>query len=64
MDPCTGRTSRNYHIPEELRGELQEIIDQMLRYMIIRYSSSPLNSPILLVKNKKMHPGKKIAVSS
>jgi hypothetical protein len=53
MDPCTGKASRNYHIPKELRGELQEITDKMLRDMIIRYSSSPLKSPILLVKKKE-----------
>ena len=53
MDPCTGRASRNYQILEEIRGELQGIIDQMLRDMVTRYSSSLWNSPIIMMKKKE-----------
>jgi hypothetical protein len=36
-----------------LKGELQGKIDEMLRDKIFRHSSSPWNSPIILVKKKK-----------
>jgi len=51
--PCRGIASRNYPIPEALKGELQDIIDQMLHDKIIRHSTSPWNSPIILVKKKE-----------
>ena len=50
IDPCRGIASRNYQIPEALKDELQSIVNQMLRDKIIRHSSSPWNSPIILVK--------------
>jgi len=52
IDPCRGIASRNYQIPEALNGELQSIVNQMLRDKIIRHSSSPWNSPIILVKKE------------
>jgi hypothetical protein len=52
-DLCRGRASRNYQIPEALKGELQGINDQMLQDKIIRHSDSPWNSPIILVKKKE-----------
>jgi len=45
--------SRNYQVPEALKGELQGIIDEMLRDKIFRHSSSLWNSPIILVKKKE-----------
>jgi hypothetical protein len=53
IDPHRGIASRNYQIPDTLNGELQGIIDQMLRDNIIRHSNSPWNSPIILVKKKE-----------
>lgn len=53
VDPCRGITSRNYRIPEALRGELKQITNQMLSDKIIRHSSSPWNSPMILVKKKE-----------
>ena len=52
IDPCRGMTSRNYQIPEALKGELQSLVNQMLRDKFIRHSSSPWNSPIILVKKE------------
>jgi len=45
IDSCRGIVSRNYPIPEVLKGELQD--------KIIRHSNSPWNSPILLVTMKQ-----------
>ena len=53
IDPCRGTVSRNYPIREALKGELQDIIDQMLRDKIIRHSTSPWNSPIILAKKNE-----------
>ena len=53
IDPCRGIASRNYQIPEALQGELQGIIDEMLRDKIIRHSNSPWNSPIIFVKKEE-----------
>jgi len=50
IDPCRGIASRNYQIPEALKDELQSIVNQMLRDKI-RHSSSPWNSPIILVED-------------
>ena len=52
IEPCRGIASRNYQIPDALKGELQGIINQMLHDKIIRHSNSPWNSPIILVKKK------------
>ena len=52
IDPCRVITSRNCQIPEALTDELQSIVNQMLRDKIIRHSSSPWNSPIILVKKE------------
>jgi hypothetical protein len=53
IDPCRGIASRNYQIPEALKDELQRIIDEMRCDKIIRHSSGPWDSPIILVKNKE-----------
>jgi hypothetical protein len=53
IDQCRGIASRNYMIPEALRGKLQVTIDQLLSDKIIRHSNSPWNSPIMLVKKKE-----------
>jgi hypothetical protein len=58
IDPCRGIASRNYRIPEALKGELNRIIDKMLKDQIIRHSTSPWNSPIILVKKKEDASGK------
>jgi hypothetical protein len=41
IDPCRGIASRNYRIPEALKGELNQITDKMLKDKIIRHSTSP-----------------------
>jgi hypothetical protein len=53
IDQCRGIVSRNYRLPEALKGELKQITDQMLRDKIIRHSNSPWNSPIILVRKKE-----------
>jgi hypothetical protein len=59
IDPCRGIiASRNYRIPEALKGELNQITDRMLNDKIIRHSTSPWNSPIILVKKKEDASGK------
>ena len=58
IDPCRGIASRNYRIPEALKGELNQITDNMLKDKIIRHSTSPWNSPIILVKKKEDASGK------
>jgi hypothetical protein len=58
IDPFRGIASRNYRIPEALKGELKQITQQMLRDKIIRHSTSPWNAPIILVKKKEDASGK------
>jgi hypothetical protein len=58
IDPCRGIASRNYRIPEALKGELKQITEQMISDKIIRHSTSPWNSPIILVKKKEDASGK------
>jgi hypothetical protein len=58
IDPCRGIASRNYGIPEALKGELKQITEQMLEDKIIRHSTSPWNSPIILVKKEEDASGK------
>jgi hypothetical protein len=41
IDPCRGIASRNYRIPEALKGELNQITDSMLEDRVIRYSTDP-----------------------
>jgi hypothetical protein len=53
LDPYRGIASRNYQILNALKGELQGIIDQVLRDKIIRLSNSLWNSPIILVKKEE-----------
>jgi hypothetical protein len=53
IDPCRGIASRNYQILEALKGELKSIVNQLLRDKIIRHSSSPWNSSIILAKKKE-----------
>jgi hypothetical protein len=52
IDPCRGIASRNYRIPEVMKEELKHITRHMLSDKIIRHSTSPWNSPIILVKKK------------
>jgi hypothetical protein len=52
IDLCRGIASRKYRIPEALKGELKQITEQMLEDKIIRHSTSPWNSPIILVKKE------------
>jgi hypothetical protein len=58
IDPCRGIASRNYRIPEALKGELNQITDEMLKDNIMIHSTSPWNSPIILVKKKADASGK------
>jgi hypothetical protein len=58
IDPCRGIASRNYRIPEALKGELKQITGQMLEDKIIRHSTSPWNSPIISVKKEEDASGK------
>jgi hypothetical protein len=53
IDPCRALASRHYQIPEALKDELEKITDQMLRDKIIRHSTSPWKSPIILAKKKQ-----------
>jgi hypothetical protein len=57
IDPCTGIASRNYRIPEALKGELKQITEQMLVDKI-RHSTSPWNSLIILVRKEEDASGK------
>jgi hypothetical protein len=50
--------SRNYRIPEALKDEVRKITEKMLDDGIIRHSTSPWNSPIILVKKKPDASGK------
>jgi hypothetical protein len=43
VDPCREIATRDYRIPEALKGELQGITDQLLRDKIIKHSNSPWN---------------------
>jgi hypothetical protein len=52
IDPCRGIASRNYQKLGALKGELQSIVNQMLGDKIIRHSSSPWNSPLIIVKKE------------
>ncbi|KII71135.1 Retrovirus-related Pol polyprotein [Thelohanellus kitauei] len=45
-------SSRPYRIPIHLKHEIDNQIDKMVKYGIIRESSSPWCSPVLLVKKK------------
>jgi hypothetical protein len=47
--PCRGMASRNYRIPEALKDEVRKITEQMLDDGIIKHSTSPWNSHIILV---------------
>jgi hypothetical protein len=56
--PCRGIASRIYQIPEALKGELKQITEKMLKDKIIRLSTSPWNSPTILVKKVEDASGK------
>jgi hypothetical protein len=58
IDPFRRIARRNYRIPEALIGELKQITEQMLEDKIIRHSTSPWNSPIILVRKKEDASGK------
>ena len=59
IDPTRGINTRSYRIPEVHREEVQRQTDQMLRDGIIVPSSSPWNSPILVIPKKTDASGKK-----
>jgi hypothetical protein len=46
IDPCRGIASRNYRIPKALKGELNQITDEMLKDNIIRHSTSHRTHPL------------------
>jgi hypothetical protein len=57
IDPCRGIASRIFRIPEAIKGKLNQITTKMLEDKIIRHSTSPWNSPIILVKKERTLPG-------
>ena len=59
IDPTRGINTKPYRIPEVHRDEVQKQTDQMLRDGIIVPSTSPWNSPILVVPKKADASGKK-----
>jgi hypothetical protein len=59
IDPTRGINSKSYRIPEIHREEVQKQTEQMLRDGIIVPSSSPWNSPILVIPKKSDASGKK-----
>jgi hypothetical protein len=46
-------TRRPYRLSDSERGEVRKIIDELLAHGIIRKSTSPFASPILLVRKKQ-----------
>ena len=59
IDPMRGINTKSYRIPEIHREEVQKQTEQMLRDGIIVPSSSPWNSPILVIPKKIDASGKK-----
>jgi hypothetical protein len=51
------RWEQGSRIPEAIKEKLNQITIKMPEDKIIRHSSSPWNSPIILVKKKKTLPG-------
>ena len=59
IDPTRGINSKPYRIPEIHREEVQKQTEKMLHDGIIVPSSSPWNSPILVIPKKADASGKK-----
>jgi hypothetical protein len=59
IDPTRGINTKSYRIPEIHREEVQRQTEQMLRDGIIAPSSSPWNSPIIVIPKKTDASGKK-----
>jgi hypothetical protein len=59
IDPTRGINTKPYRIPEVHRDEVQKQTEQMLRDGIIVPSSSPWNSPILVIPKKEDASGKR-----
>jgi len=59
IDPTRGINTKSYRIPEIHREEVQKQTEQMLRDGIVAPSSSPWNSPILVIPKKTDASGKK-----
>ena len=59
IDPMRGINTKSYRIPEIHREEVQKQTEQMLLDGIIFPSSSPWNSPILVIPKKTDASGKK-----
>jgi hypothetical protein len=59
IDPTRGITSKPYRIPEVHREEVRRQTDQILQDGNIEPSTSPLNSPILVIPKKEDASGRK-----
>jgi len=59
IDPTPGINTKPYGIPELHREEVQRQTNQMLHDGIIKPSTSPWNSPILVIPKKADASGKK-----
>ena len=59
IDPTRGMNSKPYRIPEVHKEEVRRQTDQMLRDDIIEPSTSPWNSPILVIPKKEESSGKR-----
>ena len=60
IDPMRGINTKSYGIPEIYREEVQKQTEQMLRDGIVVPSSSPWNSPMLVIRKKTNASGKKM----
>jgi hypothetical protein len=59
LDPAQGINTKPYRIPEIHREEVEKQTEKMLRNGIIVFSSSPWNSPILVIPKKADALGRK-----
>jgi hypothetical protein len=62
IDPYRGIASINYRIPEALNGELIQITDKMSEDRVMRHSTGPWISPIILTKKEVDASGKQVEV--